>query len=987
MGFTCKVSDEISASLESQINAAGLDFDTISKILTTKGWTWTQYLNGEGDVTITGDNLGIPVSTGILNDMKAFAYLMTIDASKIDTTNLPSGGTLTATVDGNSVNVADYTYSYDSQTNKIMLSVVFSKLMYTYQNITAGATSDFTLINEKSNGLTPNVSVPSSGSADVTITGLSNNTTPYDTDNDGTYRVIKSVEGLTTGEDLTTPTATYEIHVATNDKKLNGKTILDEIPAIYDVTGVTVTTYSDFTGSTEDDLDIGATTIASISSSDEGASLDDFLNQGGDVSYKFETLNQEETNKIMSADITVAVRLSESAYGKFLAGSYADGTTVENSADLLSNDEEDQLAEGTDTRKIKAAGFDKNGSRVGNSDYYKWNIEADTYFSSTDGAVVYIVDHISDTSTHQYVFDNGTYPFQVNGTNYTVHSEENVSLGTDEGSYKSYSALTIADLTSSTGDLGSALHDTGFQSGNNAYMYTYVNQSTNKTEAVLLIPVKGAALNSPVSVNYYTKIGNVTISNSANNSATLQNDAKLLWSNVIYGDGPYPAKYYEKLSLKKNVTANYQIAAKEKAADYNEKTQELTWNIVLNDIGRSMSDVLVTDSLTDSEQQLISPTTSSITATVFTDGGAATDYALIYQSDMTAGNLPTDITKNYYNIISNNVDKTTSLLVYIPSIDEKDTVTIQVLTKLVDIDLLSEQITKKDKVNVGNRATVQAKVDGTTDIQKTISANIPITNTLPDKTASGTYNHSTKEVAWKLTANQNFSTIENPVLTDTLQVGTTIGDITKVEYYADADTDTPVTLSTSTDGSNDAVVVSAADIPIDGECSGITGKNTFTIGDVIYTVTASNIAQDDSLGNQYTLTITGNQFRTLFDQWYAGNKAQLTDSGFTFEMPTDETLSQTAYLITFDVLLVDSVSALNITNSVDLYGTTDSVAFHSDEIQAANASNFNFEDYATASNTPMIRIQKTSTNASGMKYYPLEKATFSVTKMKYENST
>ena len=723
--------------------------------------------------------------------------------------------------------IGTYTVSQGTGENPNVLTVACTLDKKIYNNrtgVSGSADLQLDITSEGQTGPTPDLGVENGKiSVSVVFSGGGEEPNPADVD----YKLEKSAGNRDPGD----PNFTYTLKASATAApgapdgtlaRVNGLTVRDPIPDGMEVASV----------------EYGEKALT------EGQ---DYTVKDGVLTYTLPAYDSDDpSSALTSAELTVSTRLTKEKYQDYLNTESGVDWTFSNTATLYDNDPGKPLAtSNTVDSKFHSTFLSKEGKREGvNGSLFHWTIQANTRFSS--GEHVYLVDTVEGIdTTHRYATDEDeNLPFKINETDKTATKKTDSSTP--------YESLTVDDL------------DTLTNSGENAVYYTYDSDGDGTADrAVLVIPLAQDVLNAPLTVTYDTKMLSRTDPDDYS-SRTLKNTAKILWGSAGYGPGvgTVTAPSYE---ITKNVTADYSLLTKA-AGNYVESTQALTWNFTVNQCGKALKDVTVTDVLDDGVQ-----TFSGLTAKLQTGTGAPQDVTIPKDTEDSSG--------RYYKLEKNPDTHQTTLTIHLGDVAANEYYTLALTTTVVNPALLSKQ--GQMVGTVSNSADLSATIDEAS-VEKRVSASKDIPNTLLVKdalkangsTGSG-YNYQTHAVRWRITANPNHVPIDGAVLTDELPEGTTFGTLNSVTR-------------TSTDGTSSSGIIDAEDGTVTFADDGLTIRlgNTqktssegYSKDTETFTFTTADSDDKDEISDRFDF-----DFTTVVDQDYrdAKFKTDPTNSSHDF---------------------------------------------------------------------------------------------------------
>ncbi|MDD3360128.1 MAG: SpaA isopeptide-forming pilin-related protein [Hespellia sp.] len=503
------------------------------------------------------------------------------------------------------------------------------------------------------------------------------------------------------------------------------------------------------------------------------------------LTYTFETLNAEKSNKIASGELKVTVKLNNEKYQQLIK----DGSineTFTNKASIKENGKEDPLAVSDEIDTTMKFNFlKKDGSEVGlDGTRYKWTIEANTQLPYLDYG--YIADILNWTDQ--------TYDFATGITVYNDKGEPTTykDIPYCEGTAGEWTALTAEKIKGYIDEKGITkpfyyLYDSATENP------LYIEGGTEpkmKQYAVLIIPFKefaGTTEPKSMKIQYFTdmnlhgktmdEFSEYVREDKENRNPEIGNAVNLFWKNIEGGIGP-GNRLPESVTWDKTVDTNVEALTK-KAVAYNAQTQMLTWKMDVNRYGASLTDILIEDSLPNATYEIA-------------ENGDLTVHC--YKYNMNTKEQEGDVVtlakaKDASHLQDGEYALTpdgdnTKLSIKLPDLlvtgaDGKVTAYYYVLDfalKVVDPTLLSTQSSDQ---TLGNHAKITAKLDGK-EFEDVTDAECKIPNILIDKTAVGSYNYQTNKLSWNVTINPNKLPVKDAKITDTLPDGITWDRLTKI---------------------------------------------------------------------------------------------------------------------------------------------------------------------------------------------------------------
>lgn len=474
--------------------------------------------------------------------------------------------------------------------------------------------------------------------------------------------------------------------------------------------------------------------------------------ENGKLTYQFQKKTLPVTEKEASFEIRLALKSDE--YKKEMADGSIDKTGIKNTAKLFNSDQTKEESSGsTAETEMKFRVMSKNGKPEGmNGMRYAWTLDINAQFSQMTKSyiadVICFDDHRFDGDAGIGVYIDGAYKKNV------TFKEKHLNA---QPTYE---------------DLKKGIYDSVV--GNDTEPFYYVYEKEQKHYAVLIVPFGSDYQNHKVQLKYYT---NVWLGETADGkpvtvdewlhshggnlpNKNITNDAKFIWDRFIYGNGPGWEDFTWNIDLNKSFDTTVNLGSKS-AGTYDEQSQMLKWNFIVNNYGAGMANAKITD--------ILDPTAYNLNNLGLT-------YVKYDRSTGKKGS-PSEISENT-GAVHYTLDKNTGRLAITmpPEISANDYYEITLQIQVADPGVLTQQGTKKD---FSNTAVFEAVVGGT-DVRNEYPAKKDLTNTLITKKAVGTYDYSTKELAWQVGIDPNHIALTDLAVTDELPVGNSFEKLTKV---------------------------------------------------------------------------------------------------------------------------------------------------------------------------------------------------------------
>ena len=476
---------------------------------------------------------------------------------------------------------------------------------------------------------------------------------------------------------------------------------------------------------------------------------------------------------VVSARFEIRMALTQDAYKSAGAGI---SKNIENTAYLRQKDGQTEAAHSDKVpTSINIQRLQKDGHREGlNGLRYSWTLDVNTKFSELTGA--YIADTIC-WDDHMYDASAGIQVYNENGRLMSV-----LPINERDGSGPGYSELTKDNISAvANGET-------------TPFYYTY--EEGGKTYAALIIPYGEELQNQRLKLKYYTNvnIGGMSVEEwqdqNSGGAITLTNDAKFLWNRYIYGNGPGWDDFSYEVDIKKDVTETISLGTKA-AGSYDEAARLMRWTFTVNGYGADMSGLTIEDTLNPGSYELNDQDSVKVTYKKY-DRDSGTSKLLIMSKDST-GQEP------YYGLDP----ASGKMAIYMGDIDKTEYFEIFLDVRVMDPSIMSNQGDAAGTLS--NTAVIKANVNGNNK-ENDLTADKTIPNTLIKKETVGSYDYSSREITWRTTADMNHTPVTGMVLTDTLPVGSSFSELSKVILVRE-------------DGSTEEGIITMSPTGITGGCT------------------------------------------------------------------------------------------------------------------------------------------------------------------------
>lgn len=492
----------------------------------------------------------------------------------------------------------------------------------------------------------------------------------------------------------------------------------------------------------------------------------------GKLLYQFPAAVEGQA-PVVSARFEIRMALTQDAYKSAGAGI---SKNIENTAYLRQKDGQTEAAHSDKIpTSINIQRLQKDGHREGlNGLRYSWTLDVNTKFSELTGA--YIADTIC-WDDHMYDASAGIQVYNENGRLMSV-----LSINKRDGSGPGYSELTKDNISAvANGET-------------TPFYYTY--EENGKTYAVLIIPYGEELQNQRLKLKYYTNvnIGGMSVEEwqdqNSGGAITLTNNAKFLWNRYIYGNDQGGDDFNCEVDIKKDVTETISLGTKA-AGSYDEATRLMRWTFTVNGYGANMSGLTIEDILNLGSYELNDQESVKVTYKKYDRDSGKSE--LLTMSKDSTGQEP------YYSLDP----ASGKMIIYMGDIDKSEYFEI-----FLDVRVMAPSIMSNQGDAAGtlfNKAVIKANVNGNNK-ENDLTADKTIPNTLIKKETVGSYDYSSREITWRTTADMNHIPVTGMVLTDTLPVGSSFSELSKVTLVRE-------------DGSTEDGIITVSPTGITGGCT------------------------------------------------------------------------------------------------------------------------------------------------------------------------
>lgn len=686
---------------------------------------------------------------------------------------LPTNGDKTPITTADGMEIGHYTCLWDSGKQSYILSAVFdNNIMYnpTWVDVSAGFSLKLDLTeNAIADADRTEVNWDDSSHA-ITV---QQNQSPEPIDPEDQKFKINKEAATTTDKTYIDYTVTAEIPAIPKDgeDKLNGFWLVDKLPTGMEMAESSGTPKNYFAKVTYTFKD-GTTQTINLTSdpSQTGANIGKYTVEGGQLYSQI----PESGKAVTKAVYMLRMQLNKDKYKEYLTNSLNKNWTfqAENTASLKKQKDGEPLETSQPANTTMDLSFFSKDSEQNpeNGLQMKWNVNIDTSFSKFVNA--WFIDSM-DAEKQVYNLNEGFTVYSLNESSEVQqkkYSAENGNLAevTDESLKIPYGNLKNSSYSD---DLKAKLDNIKTQYGSDkAYYYTYTEQPSGTLRQVLLLPYDQFT-NQKIKINYLTDlsipVGKTEdeylddLSQKTPAELGLGNVANLIWKRVVYGEGVGYDDFNFDVNIEKNPTTTFDLVSK-KAENYDPATQIMDWSFTTNRYSNvPITGLTITDTLSPDIMAL------NIGSLKYTKDGSEQKKEIPKDS--------ADADGVYYTYDSG----TGQLVIYCKEIEEGHYFTFDFSTKVVNPEVLSQQ----GQRTVENSAEIQATA-GSTPVNKTISGEKSIDNTLVTKVTDGDYDYSNPEhlVNWKVEIDPNHLPIINGQLVDTLPLHTSFYKLNGISY-------------------------------------------------------------------------------------------------------------------------------------------------------------------------------------------------------------
>ncbi|MEG2094150.1 MAG: SpaA isopeptide-forming pilin-related protein, partial [Lachnospiraceae bacterium] len=578
---------------------------------------------------------------------------------------------------------------------------------------------------------------------------------------------------------------------AQDPEVLNGKTLVDKMPSIQVGQGAEAKTYK---------LKVKSVTMTKLNGVNKNNQINDATDVSGDIAYTFQALEAgpNPTNKITSAELKLVLELDGNSYQNLITKGGINQVFT-NQAQLAEQGQTKPLVESKEVKTQMRVNFIGKKGKATNLEgtKYAWTIDLNTKLPSMEYG--YLVDSLRWTDHTYETDDAGNVTYTINGTSKTAKKVE----FTSPTAWKNLTADALHTLIASNsigdGESFYYVYDEVDNSGNkisNPFYDAISNPDVSQyvQRAILVIPYlgyQGTDTSKAVIVKYNTNMNLNGLSSQdyldklkANTSykQQIKNDVNLLWKNQN-GVGPGPISQ-DLVNFGKTVDTNVDAVHK-KGVSYNDKTHMAEWSIDVNKLGFDLTEVVLTDSLLDSQNKAMYDT-SKMKITCYRNSSKDQTKTLVTAPEWnTYTAAPSDLGNALGAWINGN-----ELKIYLgnmpgkkEALDGYSFYTLSIQAPLTNEGVLAQQSKNKTITNTMN---LSGKQNGTSYIG-TSTAEITTPNTLIEKAIVGNYDYQSHELQWKVTVNPNGVNIKEAKVKDTITTGFDFGALKKVEVDGVAD--------------------------------------------------------------------------------------------------------------------------------------------------------------------------------------------------------
>ena len=686
---------------------------------------------------------------------------------------LPSDGDKTpiTTIDG--MEIGHYTCQWDDAKGSYILQAVFdNNIMYnpTWVDVAAGFSMKLDL-TESAIGDADRAEVNWNDSAHSITVQQNQSPKPIDPE-DQKFKINKEA-APTADKPYIDYTITAEIPAIPKEgeDKLNGFWLVDKLPTDMEVAESTETPKHYFSKVT---YTFGDNTIQEVNLTGDpnqaGANIGKYTVENGQLYSQI-----PETGKaVAKAVYTIRMQLNKDKYQEYLTNSLNKNWTfqAENTAALKKEKNGEPLETSQPASTTMDLSFFSKESEQNpeNGLQMKWDVNIDTSFSKFVNA--WFIDSM-DATKQVYNLEEGFTIYSLNESSQVQQKKYSVGNGNLVEVTEESLKILYGDLenTKYNDELKTKLDNIKTKYGaDKAYYYTYIEQPSGTARQVLLLPYDQYT-NQKIKINYLTDLAipeNMTedayldeLSKKDPGELGLGNVANLIWKRVIYGEGIGYDDFNFNVNIEKNPTTTFDLVSK-KAENYDPATQIMDCSFTTN----RYSNVPITD--------------LSIIDTLSPDVLALDTTSLKYTKD--GNSQETEIPKDHANadgVYYTYDNNTGQFVIYCSKIDTGNYFTFNFSTKVVNPDVLSQQ----GQPTVSNSAQIKATA-GSTPVDKEISGEKNIDNTLVTKVTDGDYDYSNSDhlINWKVEIDPNHLPIVDGQLEDTLPLHTSFYKLNGISY-------------------------------------------------------------------------------------------------------------------------------------------------------------------------------------------------------------
>lgn len=523
---------------------------------------------------------------------------------------------------------------------------------------------------------------------------------------------------------------------------------------------------------------------------------------------------------VQRADLRITAQLTEEQYNTYLTSGKSQTWTFSNKA-LLKTGSGDLLAVSNrvDPSLSLDAPYTKDMEKLDSSNReFKWTVKVNSFFTNSN-TLLYAVDYIENIGkSHDYVCTGDKSGIKITGTDSETGDKKSedktiIELGSLDSTY-AYDKVDKVGVIEEIIEAKKAIIEKAVTAGATpdsplVYKYKSKDKAGNTIEnAVMLIPLSDFK-NAPVSIEYITR-STIKLEDVSQKvlPVDLKNAVKVLWRWPA-GEGPGLGGDYGGATADKTYPIIYSFLNKT-SEKYNEDDNTITWNFEVNQFGKQVDRMRITDVFDDTKNKLIEPFAVDEATLILTPAVTGAAQRVVPYSVTDKGEASTE---NFYTITK--ADDKTTLIVHLAELNkdggDKDHFRYQVKTEVTDENLLGNGT----KVTIENSVNATAWI-GEEKIEVKASAKCDAVNTLIRKSAvefttdkgvkTGYYDYDKNAVKWNVTINPRGWNITSPKITDILPVGTHFAELTKVTCK-DNGTEEELTITPpadSTDSRNDA---------------------------------------------------------------------------------------------------------------------------------------------------------------------------------------